>query len=100
MSKLLEIVLQIILGYICLFQFWFPQGVCPVVGFLSNMVFLFLVFKEYPYCYFHTVHGVLKARNQKRFAIPLSSGPHSVRPLHHDPAILGGPTWRAVVSLS
>ena len=28
---------------------------------------------------FHTVHGVLKARILKWFAIPVSSGPHSVR---------------------
>ena len=28
---------------------------------------------------FHTVHGVLKARMLKWFAIPFSSGPHSVR---------------------
>ena len=28
---------------------------------------------------FHTVHEVLKARILKRFAIPFSSGPHSVR---------------------
>ena len=28
--------------------------------------------------------GVLKARILKWFAIPFSSGPHSVRPLHHD----------------
>jgi len=33
---------------------------------------------------FHTVHGVLKARILKWLAIPFSSGPHSVRPLHHD----------------
>ena len=39
---------------------------------------------------FHTVHGVLKARILKWFAIPFSSGPHSVRPLHRDPSILGG----------
>ena len=32
---------------------------------------------------FHTVHGVLKARTLKWLAIPFSSGPHSVRPLHH-----------------
>ena len=32
---------------------------------------------------FHSVHGVLKARVLKWFAIPFSSGPHSVRPLHH-----------------
>ena len=32
---------------------------------------------------FHTVHGVLKARILKWFAIPFSSGPHSVRTLPH-----------------
>ena len=37
----------------------------------------------------HTVHGVLKASILKWFAIPFSSGPHSVRPLHH------GPSWVA-----
>ena len=42
---------------------------------------------------FHTVHGVLKARILKWFAIPFSSGPHCVRTLHHDPSILSGPTW-------
>ena len=49
---------------------------------------------------FHTVHGVLKARVLKWFAIPFSSGPHSVRPLHHDPPVLGGPTGHGLVSLS
>ena len=48
----------------------------------------------------HTVHGVLKARILKCFAIPFSSGPHSVRPLHHDPPVLGGPTQHFLVSLS
>ena len=44
---------------------------------------------------FHTVHGVLKARMLKCFAIPFpfSRGPHFVRTLHHDSSILGGPTW-------
>ena len=41
--------------------------------------------------HFHAVHGVLKARILKWFAIPFSSGPHFVRTLHHDPSILGGP---------
>ena len=41
---------------------------------------------------FHTVHGVLKARILKCFAIPFSSGPLFVRTLHHDLSILGGPT--------
>ena len=48
----------------------------------------------------HTVHGVLKAGILKWFAIPFSSGPHSVRPLHHDPSVLGGPAWHGLVSLS
>ena len=37
---------------------------------------------------FHTVHGVLKARILKWFAIPFSRGPHSVRPLH-----MTWPSW-------
>ena len=49
---------------------------------------------------FHTVHGFLKARILKWFAIPFSSGPRSVRPLHHDLSILGGPTRHGLVSLS
>ena len=44
---------------------------------------------------FHTVHGVLKARMLKWFAIPFSSGPRFVRTLYHDPsvymAVLHGP---------
>ena len=48
----------------------------------------------------HTVHGVLKARIVKWLAIPSSSGPHSVRPLHHDPTVLGGPTRHGLFSLS
>ena len=41
---------------------------------------------------FHTIHGVLKARILKWFAIPFSSGPCFVRTLHHDPSVLDGPT--------
>ena len=49
---------------------------------------------------FHTVHRVLKSRILKRFAIPFSSGPHSVRRFHHDPSVLGGPIRHGLVSLS
>ena len=49
---------------------------------------------------FHTVHGVLKERILKWFAIPFSSGPHFVRTLHHDPFILGGPTRHGLVTMS
>ena len=61
---------------------------------------------EFPFQYpiilpFHTVHGVLKARILKWFAIPFSSGTYSFRPLLHlDPLILGGPTRHGLVSLS
>ena len=30
-----------VLGYTCLFQFWFPQCICPAVGLLSHMEVLF-----------------------------------------------------------
>ena len=46
-------------------------------------------------CYFHAVHGVLKARILKWFAIPFSTGPCFVRTLHCDPSILSGPIWHA-----
>ena len=39
---------------------------------------------------FLTVHGVLKVRILKWFAIPFSSGPNFVRILHHCPSVLGG----------
>ena len=32
------------MGYMCLFQFWFPQDICLGVGLLDHMVALFLVF--------------------------------------------------------
>ena len=33
------------MGYMCLFQFWFPQGICLGVGLLGYMVVIFLAFK-------------------------------------------------------
>ena len=44
---------------------------------------------------FHTVHGVLKARILKWFAIPFSSGPRFVRTLYHD-----RPYWVALHSMA
>ena len=32
----------------CLFQLWLPQGICPVVELLGDMIVLFQVFKESP----------------------------------------------------
>ena len=49
---------------------------------------------------FHTVHGVLKARILKWFAIPFSSGPHSVRSLHHDcPSWVAPQAWLTFIKL-
>ena len=37
--------LQWTLGYTCLFELWFSQGICQVVGLLGHMVILSLIFK-------------------------------------------------------
>ena len=34
------------MGCMCLFQFWFPEGICIGVGLLGHMVVLFLVFRR------------------------------------------------------
>ena len=74
-----------------------PLISCSILGTYRPREFLF----QYPIILpFHTVHGVLKARILKWFSISFFSGPHSVRPLHHDPPILGGPTGHGLVSLS
>ena len=39
------VLVQWTLGYMCLFQFWFPQARCLGVGLLGYMVVLFLIFK-------------------------------------------------------
>ena len=41
MSWLLSILLRWMLGYMCPFQLWFPQSICPVVGLLCHLVVLF-----------------------------------------------------------
>ena len=53
------------------------------------------IFQCHIFLPFHTVHGVLKARMLKWFAIPFSSGPCFTRTRHHDPSILGGPICMA-----
>ena len=72
---------------------------------ISSSIFGTYRSREFPFQYpivlpFHTVHGVLKVRILKWFAIPFSSGLHSVRLLYHDPPILGGRTRHGLVSLS
>ena len=55
-----------------------------------------LYYISFFFFFFHIVHGILKARILKWFAIPIS-GPHFVRTLHHDPSILCGPTWHGFI---
>ena len=52
-----------------------------------------LSFSALSFLPFHTIHGVLKAKMLKWFAITFSTEPHFVRTLHHDLSVLGGPTW-------
>ena len=70
----------------------FPLSSSSILGTYWPGEFLF----QYPIILpFRAVHGVLKARILKWFAIPFSSGPHSVRPLHHDLPVLGCPAGMA-----
>ena len=41
--------------------------------------------------FFHIVHGDIKVRMLKWFAISFSSGPRFVRMVHHDLSVLAGP---------
>ena len=52
------------------------------------------IFQCHIFLPFHTVHGVLKAKMLKWFALPFSSGPCFVRTLHHDSSI-----WVALYSV-
>ena len=85
-----------------LFPLWFslfiPSGAislllsCSILDTYQHGEFIFQCPIFLP---FHIVHGVLKARILKWFAVLFSSGPHSVRSLHHDLPILGCPTGMA-----
>ena len=46
---------------------------------------------------FHTIHGVLKAKILKWFAMPFSTGPHFVRTLHlSELSTMTHPSWVAL----
>ena len=96
----LHLQLGVVLLWLCLFilsGMKSPLISCSILGTYLPGEFIFQCPIFLP---FHTVHGVLETRILTWFAIPFSSGPHSVRPLHHDPPILGGPTRHGLVSLS
>ena len=46
--------MQWTLGYMWIFLFWFPQGICLVVGLLGHMVVSFLVFLRKLHTIFHS----------------------------------------------
>ena len=54
------------LGYMCLFELWFSQGTCPVVGLLGHMVVLFLVFKEISISFYAVAVSIYIATNCAR----------------------------------
>ena len=77
------------------FRLFIPSGAISLL-FSSSILDIYrpgeFIFQCHIFLCFLTIHGVLKARMLKWFAIPLSSGPHIFRTLYHDPSVLGDPT--------
>ena len=83
----------------CLFQFWFPQCVCPEVGLLGHKAVLFAIFKESPHCLHSGCTSLHSHQQCKRVPFP----PHPLQLLLSVDflmmAILTGVRWYLTVVL-
>ena len=88
------------IGYTCLFQFWFPQCVCPAVGLLGHKAVLFLVFLRDLHTVLHSGSTSLHSHQQCK-RVPFS--PYPLQPLllvdFWITAILTGRKWYLIVVL-